>query len=99
MRVTQILYSSKFVDELRELPKILALLAVKKEKKPILPKHIYSIGIQHPEEQSSAPIVGLGSVQHGDVLYLFGVSDWRFLRLNTVQSNWSRRALVCFLSE
>ena len=32
MIVTVILYSSKFVDELRKLPKTLVLLAIKKEK-------------------------------------------------------------------
>ena len=68
------------------------------ERKPIFPKHIYATGIQHREEQRRAPIVGLGSVQRGNVLYLNGNSDWRNLNHNSVQSNWNRNCLFGFLS-
>lgn len=68
-------------------------------KKPILPKHLFAVGIQHPEEQRQAPIVALGSVRHGNVLYLYGPSDWRNLDRDTVQSRWIRNCLFGFLSE
>lgn len=69
------------------------------DKKPIMPKHLYAIGIQHPEEQRKAPIVALGSVQHGSVLYLSGYSVWRNLNRNAIESGWNRDCLFGFLSE
>ncbi len=68
-------------------------------KQPVLTKHILAIGIQHPEEQRNAPIVALGSVQHGYVLCLDGGSDWRYLRRDAVRSGWDRDCLFGFLSE
>ncbi|GEM_PF-3191771 len=69
------------------------------DKKPLLPKHIYGIGIQYPEEQRKAPIVGLGSVRDGRVLCLIGRSDWRILDRYSVSFDWLRLFLVGFLSE
>lgn len=40
-----------------------------------------------------------GSVQHGNVLYLNGNSDWRNLNRNTIKSNWNRNCLFGFLSK
>ncbi|MDO8509517.1 MAG: hypothetical protein Q7S24_00035 [bacterium] len=68
-------------------------------KKPIQAKHILAIGSQHPEEQRVRPIVGLGSVQSGHVLYLDGSSDWRYLDRITLAARWSRGCLFGFLSE
>lgn len=77
---------------------ILAWAKKNGEKKPILPKHIFALGIQHPDEQRNAPIVALGSVRHGLVLCLDGYSTWRVLRRSSVQSSWLRHCLFGFLS-
>ncbi len=69
------------------------------DKKPILPKHIHAIGIQHCEEQRKLPIVGLGSVRGGRVLCLFGNSVWRGLLRVSVSVDWDRLCLFGFLSE
>jgi len=66
-------------------------------KKPILPKHIYAIGIQHPEEQRHARIVGHGSVRAGNILCLRGDSGWRILDRYPVSYDWGRDCLVGFL--
>ena len=78
---------------------ILAWAKENGNKKPILPKHLFGIGIQHPEEQRNAPIVAFGSVQRGYALCLLGSSDWRSLRRSAVQSDWGRVCLFGFLSE
>lgn len=68
-------------------------------RQPILPKHVLAIGAQHPDEQRNAPIVALGSVRGGCVLYLYGGSGWRRLYRDTVKSGWHRDYLFGFLSE
>ncbi len=69
------------------------------DKKPILPKHIYAIGAQHPEEQRKRSIAGCGSVRDGSVLCLGGNSDWRRLRRGSVSVGWGQGCMVGFLSE
>lgn len=68
-------------------------------KKPMLGKHLHAIAVQYPEEHCLAPIVALGSVQHGSVLSLRGNSFWRYLNRYTGQSRWYRSCLFGFLSE
>lgn len=68
-------------------------------KKPILPKHIFGISIQHPKEQRKTPIVAIGSVWRSHMLYLCGNSNWRCLNRCSVASGWNRYGLVGFLSE
>jgi hypothetical protein len=67
-------------------------------KSPIQTAHTMGIAIKLPNEQREAPIVALGSVQQGNVLYLNGNSDWRNLNRNTVKDNWNRNYLVGFVS-
>jgi hypothetical protein len=67
--------------------------------KPILPKHAYGIGIQHPNEQCNAPIVALGSFRYGRVLVLYGDGGWRSLNCNTVRFRWPRGFLFGFVSK
>lgn len=68
-------------------------------KKPILPPHIYGIGIQHPEDQRRNPIVELGSVRSGEVLCLYGGSGWRSLDRGSFRLGWGRFYLFGFLGE
>ena len=68
-------------------------------KKPIGPAHLLGIAAGLPEEQRERPIVELGSVREGSVLYLGGGSGWRSLNRRTVKGSWLRRCLVGFVSE
>ncbi len=68
-------------------------------KKPIQAAHTMGIAIKLPNEQRERPIVELGSVRVGGVLYLDGFSAWRCLCRGTVESGWHRDCLVGFVSE
>ncbi len=68
-------------------------------KKPMAAAHTLGIAAGLPDEQRDRPIVELGSVQGGHVLYLYGGSDWRDLDRGTVEGYWCRYYLVGFLSE
>lgn len=78
---------------------MLAWAEANNNRAPILPKHIYAIGKQYPKDQRVAPIVGLGSVRGGHVLYLYGYSRWRRLCRSMVEGGWGRDCLFGFLSK
>ena len=70
-------------------------------QKPIMPKHLFGIGIQYPEEQCHAPIAEIGSMlgNKGSVLCIGGHAGWRYLNCYPVQSSWDIGHLFGFLSE
>ncbi len=76
---------------------ILAWAEENGEKKPIRPKEIFGIGIKHPDEQRKYPIVGVGSVRRGGVLYLRGDSGSRYLNADSVEGRWNRICRFGFL--
>ncbi len=71
--------------------------ATANEKKPMQAKHIFAIGIQHPNKDSSL-IVEVGSTGHGDALCIYG-NGFQNLSRYVVGGNWDRSHLFGFISE
>lgn len=68
-------------------------------KRPMVTTHLMGVAIGLPNEQRERPIVELGSVLGGDVIYLDGGSNWRHLNYPSVGDAWLWSFVVGFLGE